>query len=68
MLLAFAVTSAVNGEVSGGVFPVVVFGLTLATRVGFGVASTKLVGHIGTDVGLGIATYSLCEDMGAGAY
>ena len=54
-------------EVSGGVLPVVVFGLTLAAHVGFGVASTNLVGHIVTGLGLGVATYSLCEYMGAGA-
>ena len=55
-------------EVSGGVLPVIAFGLALAARVGFGVATTNVVGHIGAGVGLGIATYSLCEYMGAGAY
>ncbi|MDA8646279.1 hypothetical protein N9L66_05085 [Porticoccaceae bacterium] len=58
-----------ESEVSGGVLPVIAFGLALSARVGVGVATTNVVGHIGGGVGLGlgIATYSLCQYMG-GAY
>lgn len=52
---------------SGGVLPVIAFGLSVAARVGVGVATTNVVGHIGGGVGLGLATYSLCQYMG-GAY
>ena len=54
-------------EVSGGVLPAIAFGLALSARVGVGVATTNVVGHIGGGVGLGLATYSLCQYMG-GAY
>ncbi len=55
-------------EVSGGVLPAIAFGLSVAARVGIGVKTTSVVGHVLGGVSLGVSTYSFAQYLGAGAY
>ncbi len=53
-------------DVSGGILPIVGFALAVAARVGVGVTTTNVVGHVGAGASLGIATYSFCNYLGGG--
>ena len=52
--------------ISGGVLPVIGFGIALASHVGVGGAATTFTGHFLTAVGLGLATYGLANYWGGG--
>lgn len=54
-------------DVSGGVLPAIGFGLAVAARVGIGVKTTSVVGHVLGGVSLGVSTYAFCQYLG-GAY
>ena len=54
-------------EVSGGILPAIAFGLSVAARVGIGVKTTSVVGHVLSGVSLGVSTYTFCQHLG-GAY
>ncbi len=53
-------------EVSGGILPIIGFGLALASHVGVGTATTTIVGHAISGVALGIASFSLARYFGGG--
>jgi hypothetical protein len=56
-----------GSEVSGGVLPAIAFGLSVAARVGIGVKTTSVVGHVLSGVSLGVSTYAFAQYLG-GAY
>ena len=54
-------------DVSGGILPAVGFALAVVARVGVGVATTNVVGHVAAGASLGIATYAFCSYLGGSA-